>query len=47
MAQATEIFEIPASEQRLVLLSKEFEEATNLFLAKMKKLEKLLSSFKE
>jgi hypothetical protein len=47
MTQAIEICKKPASEQRLVLLSKELEEATNVFLSKMKELEKLLYLIEE
>jgi hypothetical protein len=47
MTQAADILREPASEQRLVLLSKELEDATNLFLAKMRELEKLLDSIEE
>lgn len=47
MTQINEIYQKPASEERLALLSKELEEATNLFLEKINKLEKVLVLIEE
>lgn len=47
MAERNEFGEMAASEKRLMLLFRELQDATTLFLAKMKRLENLLYSMRQ
>ena len=47
MAEMHEFYEMPASEKRLMMLFRELQDATNLLLARIKRLENLLYSIRQ